>query len=239
MQRILFLIAAFIAYLLHAITGFAGNMFAMPAGIHTIGMHDSILALNVMGICACGMLVITDIKAINWREFSKIIAVMLVFMLVGIWINTVLALPVLIKVFGVIIILVALKNLFLPDTKDLPEWVLWLTLAAAGITQGMFLAGGAFLVIYAVQKLKEKQEFRITLSLVWTVLNLIYAGIAIGQGQFSSDILPLVLACIPVALVSTWFGNRIAKRVSPERFFKLTFVFLLVIGVLLLYTSAV
>ena len=35
----------------------------------------------------------------------------------------------------------------------------------------MFVSGGALLVIYATQVLKEKEEFRATVAPVWVVLN--------------------------------------------------------------------
>ena len=41
MERVLFCLAFFGAYTLQAITGFAGNLFAMPAGVATIGMGAS------------------------------------------------------------------------------------------------------------------------------------------------------------------------------------------------------
>lgn len=39
------------------------------------------------------------------------------------------------------------------------------------IIHGMFVSGGALLVIYATQVLKEKEEFRATVAPVWVVLN--------------------------------------------------------------------
>ena len=72
-----------------------------------------------------------------------------------------------------IIVIIGIKNLAVPQQKFMPEWALWIILALAGLIQGMFVSGGALLVIYAVQKLRDQQQFRITLSAVWTVLNLI------------------------------------------------------------------
>ena len=110
-------------------------------------------------------------------------------------------------------------------------------LALAGLIQGMFVSGGALLVIYTVQKLQDRQQFRATLSMVWAVLNFIYAGIAVQQGYFTPDVVQVVLMCIPAAVLATLVGNRLQRHLSQERFLKLTYVLLLCIGLVLLVTS--
>ena len=88
MEKALFLAAFFFAYTVQAITGFAGNIFAMPVGTTLLGLSPTVSILNAMGFFACGLLAVLNIKHVNWREFGKIIAVMIVFMVVGIWLDT-------------------------------------------------------------------------------------------------------------------------------------------------------
>lgn len=237
MEKALFLAAFFFAYTVQAITGFAGNIFAMPVGTGLLGLNSTVSILNAMGFFACGLLAMTDIKMVNWREFFKIISVMIVFMLVGIWLDTLMPLEVLLKIYGAVIVLVGARNLLFTKQRFLPEWALWIVLALAGIIQGMFVSGGAFLVIYAVQKLRDRQQFRITLSLVWAVLNLIYACIAFQQGHFTGDVIQVILMCVPLAIGATFLGNRLQKRISKERFLKLVYALLVVIGLILLVTG--
>ena len=40
-------------------------------------------------------------------------------------------------------------------------------LLAAGMIHGMFVSGGALLVVYATLVLKDKEEFRATVALIW------------------------------------------------------------------------
>ena len=49
--------------------------------------------------------------------------------------------------------------------------------------------------------------------------------------------LVMVLCCIPLIVLATVVGGKLAKRISQERFLKLTYVLLLVIGAVLLITS--
>ena len=159
-EKIIFWAAFFVAYTLNAITGFAGNIIAMPVGMQTLGIQESIASLNVAGFLACGLLAIQGFKYIDWRQLARILAVMIVFMIVGIWLDTIVSLDILKKIFAIFVLIVGLKNLIFPQRKGVPEWLLWVALALAGILQGMFVCGGAMLVIYATQKLPEKDQFR-------------------------------------------------------------------------------
>jgi uncharacterized membrane protein YfcA len=224
-----------LAYTVQGVTGFAGNILLMPAGIQLVGLQETVAVANVMGFVACGALALRYIKDVNWREFARIIAVMTVFLFLGIWLDSVLPLDVLVRIYGAVIIFVALRSLLTRQQPDLPEWLLWIVLALAGIIQGMFVSGGAFLVIYAVQKLKDKHEFRITLSLVWTVLNGIYAAVAVWAGHFTPQTVELTLWCLPAALLATVAGNWLAKRLPQEKFLRVVYWLLLVMGALLLF----
>ena len=44
--------------------------------------------------------------------------------------------------------------------------------------------------------------------------------------------------CIPIAIVANILGQVIQKRISQEKFLKLTYVLLLLVGLLLLITSS-
>lgn len=237
MEKALFLAAFFFAYTVQAVTGFAGNIFAMPVGTHLLGLHSSVAVLNAMGFFACGLLGVMNIKHVHWCELARIVLTMLPFVLVGIWLDSVLPLDVLLKIYGLVILLVGAKNLLSKRQRFLPEWALWIVLALAGLIQGMFVSGGALLVIYTVQKLQDRQQFRATLSMVWAILNFIYAGIAVQQGYFTTGVVQVVLMCIPAAVLATLLGNRLQRHLSQERFLKLTYVLLLCIGLILLVTS--
>lgn len=237
MAQVLFSAAFFFAYTVQAITGFAGNLFAMPVGVSLLGLTDTVVVLNVMGVLACGSLALMNLRDVNWREYGKIVGVMVVLMFVGIWLDTIMPIPVLLRIYGVIVIFVGAKNLFFPSGKDMPEWSLWIILALAGLIQGMFVSGGAFLVIYAVQKIKDKQQFRITLSMVWATLNLIYAGIALQAGYFTESAILVILICAPLAIASLVLGSHLQKKISPARFLKFVYALLICIGVLLLATA--
>lgn len=234
-EKIIFWAAFFVAYTLNAITGFAGNIIAMPVGMQTLGIQESIASLNVAGFLACGLLAIQGFKYIDWRQLARILAVMIVFMIVGIWLDTIVSLDILKKIFAIFVLIVGLKNLIFPQRKGVPEWLLSVALALAGILQGMFVCGGAMLVIYATQKLPEKDQFRATLSMNWFILNVLYSLYSWHAGYMTADVGVVILGCIPLMIAATLVGGYINKRMSQEAFLKFTYVMLTVIGVIMLF----
>ena len=237
MERGIFLAVFLFGYTVQAITGFAGNIFCMPVGTYTLGLQNSVSILNATGFLGCGLLAVLHRKHIDWHELAKIVITMLPFVALGAWLDSIIPLHALLKIYGAIIVAIGIKNLVQKKQMFLPEWALWLVLVAAGLVQGMFVSGGALLVIYAVQKLRDKERFRATMSAVWAILNILYAALQVQQGHFTVDASITVACCIPLIAIATVVGGKLGKKLSQERFLKLTYILLLVIGAVLLVTS--
>lgn len=114
-------------------------------------------------------------------------------MAIGIQIcKTVPSEQILLIIYGVIILLIAGKNLLCHRQRTLPKALLLVILLLAGVIHGMFVSGGALLVVYAAQVLKEKEEFRATLAPVWVVLNSILLVSQVRQGVFTEGNIRLI-----------------------------------------------
>lgn len=235
MREILFLIVLFVSNVIQAITGFAGTVLAMPPSVYLLGLSHAKVVLNAMAWISGLMIAATGYKHINWKELAKMSGFMLVGMAAGVQVcRVVKSEEILLSIYGVVIIAVALKNLCTHSEKKLPPAVLGVILLLAGIIHGMFVSGGALLVIYATQVLKDKEEFRATVAPVWVVLNsvLIFTQVqsgAIGQ----ADIRRILISILPL-LAATWIGKKLVKKVSQKVFLNLTYVLLLISGVSLI-----
>ena len=141
---------------------------------------------------------------------------------------------ILLQIFAAFVILVALSGLFKRKEYNLPEPVLNAILVLAGIIHGMFVSGGPLLIIYAVKKLPDKQNFRTTLSMIWVALDIYLIIKQTGAGLMTSFTLTTTAWSVPALLVGVYIGNRLAKRMSQEVFLRLTYVLLLISGVSLL-----
>jgi uncharacterized membrane protein YfcA len=164
MKDIIFLIVLFIANVIQAITGFAGTVLAMLPSMFLLGVDNAKVVLNVMALLSGLLIAISGYKRINKKELLKICVFMLIGMAVGILLCKVISSNSLLIIYGIIIIVIAGKNLLFHKEHKLPQAFLIAILIIAGIIHGMFVSGGALLVVYATQVLKDKEEFRATVA---------------------------------------------------------------------------
>jgi len=141
---------------------------------------------------------------------------------------------VLLTMYGIVIVAVALKNLCIHSQKQLPPVMLGIILLLAGIIHGMFVSGGALLVIYATQVLKDKEEFRATVAPIWVVLNTCLMFTQVRNGLVEPADIRLILISIVPLFAATWIGKKLVKRVSQKVFLNLTYALLLISGISLI-----
>lgn len=235
MKEIVFLVVLFFSNVIQAITGFAGTVLAMPPSMLLIGVDNARVVLNVMALLSCLWIAVRSRKSIHWGELFKMTAGMLVGMLVGIRVYEAAPLYFLLKAYGVLIIAIALKNLFFKGGRALPRPVLILVLLAAGVVHGMFVSGGALLVVYAAQTLKDKDAFRATVAPVWVVLNTCMAANHAVSGLFTQQALLLIAVSLLPLAVAVWAGNRIQKKINQQTFLRLTYILLAISGLSVLF----
>ena len=218
MKELLFLLVLFVSNVIQAITGFAGTVLAMPPSVYLLGLDHAKVVLNVMAWLSGLMIAVTGYRHINWKELLRIVK----------------SENILLTIYGIIIVVVALKNLCIHTEKKLPDLILWIVLILAGIIHGMFVSGGALLVIYATQVLKEKEEFRATVAPVWVVLNFFLMVTQFRSGLVGTADIRLICISILPLLIATWLGKKLVCKVSQKVFLNLTYILLLISGVSLI-----
>ena len=234
MRNILFLIILFTANVIQAITGFAGTLLAMPLSMMLIGVHEAKVILNIMAVLSCLILASKSRKHIQPKILLNIIAWMAVGMVFGIWIFEHLSLNILLPFYAIMIILIALKKLLIKNEIKMSKWMLNGVLLAAGIIHGMFVAGGALLVVYASTVFKNKENFRATVAAVWVVLN---TGLMISdfvQGYMTPGVIKMAGISILPLLLAIYVGNKIHERIDQKVFMKITYALLLASGISIL-----
>ena len=212
------------------ITGFAGTMLAMPASILLLGVDDARFILNMTAIFSCVFIAVQQWKYANKKELKKILFVMLMGMLVGTVLYKVIPMSFLLPAYGVVIIIIALQRLFFPQAAQLPRWAYLPVLIAAGIIHGMFVSGGALLVMYATLVLTNKSEFRATIAATWAVLDPAFFVLNFDTALWNMENLLLIAICIPPLILSVYLGNWLHKRINQKWFMKLTYVLLVASG---------
>ena len=228
-KDILFLIVVLISNIIQSITGFAGTVLAMPFSIMLVGYNVAKPILNVLGIVisfgvimSVGMvagMVITKQFHINPALLYKVLGGIVLFF-VGI---------------GVFNALSQKRREKKGDTAEKkPGFWVNIILIIAGVVHGMFVCGGPLLVVYASQKMKGRDEFRVTVSAVWAALNTVILFSDIRDGYFNPKLLVLMGIAIGILFGALWIGNVIFKHINKKWFMIITYVLMGISGISLL-----
>lgn len=209
----------------------------MPPSIALVGINDAKAAITLILWIATTVVTVQNIKYINWKQLGIMLAFMIVGMLGGLWLFDVLPVNTLMLVYGIIVVLIGLKKLLLPSNKKMPVPWNYAALLMAGVMQGMFTSGGPFLVLYAADAIKEKKEFRATVSTIWTVLNIYMIFKMFRGGMYTSYVCGLSAASILPVFLGIFIGNRINKKINQQAFLKLVYVLLIISGGLLVFNA--
>ena len=245
-KDILFFIVVFISNVIQSITGFAGTVLAMPFSIMLVGFNTAKPILNVLGIILSLGVIGTNHNSLNKKEFGKIIGIMLVGMVGGYFITKNFSFnpDLLYKALGVIVIVFMLIGVFnsyseeyrkkKKETNQKTDILAYIVLVAAGIVHGMFICGGPLLVVYASEKMKGRDEFRVTVSAVWAVLNTIVLFSDIKSGYFNPKLFLLLGICVVMLFFALWAGNIIFRHINKKWFMIITYILMGISGVSLL-----
>lgn len=234
-----FIVIVLFSNIIQGITGFAGTVIAMPFAVLLIGLDESKQVLNLLGLLASIWIVIKFYRHIVWQEFFRMLFTMLIGLVAGLLLYHLLSLKWLLVILPFFIMFVGLRGFYLQkkgqrSEKELGKLTSTLLLLLAGVVHGLFVSGGPILVIYATKKLKNKEEFRATLSMIWLVLNSIIAVESVWKGDFtvqSSHF--LVLSILPL-FFGMIIGNILHKKMSQQLFMMISYTLLVISGASLL-----
>lgn len=240
----------FFTNLIQAITGFAGTLLSMPPTMQLIGVGQAKTLLAALDQISCLLIVLTGWRKINWKEFGKMAVLMAVGMAIGMQIFEAFPSDQLLPLYGVMILAIALWKLLGPllpgrrqrskpqpppdrgSKRSLKTLAMVLVILAAGIIHGMFVSGGALLVIYASTALKDKEEFRATMAMLWVTIGCYITGTQLQAGYFDRTLLIMLVAGLIPLFAGIWVGTRLVKRIRQQTFLQLTYVLLIVSGIL-------
>lgn len=204
---------------------------AMPFSIRLVGMDFAKPILNMLGLIISLMIVIKHFKEIQW----KVVLFIGIFMLIGFGLGYLLDYLIIhdqlvYKIYGGIVILIAIVMLFVNESWNLPNWLLALLLILSGVFQNLYLSGGPFLVIFAHTKLKEPGKFRASLSFCWVILNGIFGVEHIVEGKWTLEMLYVLLIAAVTLIISYVFARHFVENENKRLFHIVTCILLVIAG---------
>ena len=231
LDKIIFIIVAFVSNIVQAISGFGGTVIAMPFSVRLIGLSDSRAILNAAGFLVSLIIAIFNLRKIVWKEVLKIVFLMLVGIGIGYFISKISVPDIIFKIYGIVIVVIAVFLFFMKDSINIPKALSYLVLILAGIFHYLYISGGPFLVIYAELNLKNKEQFRATLSFSWVVLNGIILVENTVDGVWNKEILILLAIVFAASIVSIIIGKFILNHSDQKLFNRITCVLLAIAGI--------
>ncbi len=234
---ILFILIIFFSNIIQTITGFAGTVLAMPLSLRLEGDSVAKPVLNLVAVVVCLYIVIRHFKDIDWIQFLIILVCVGAGFGLGFAVELIpMTRVILLYIYASFIILLAIAFFFIDFEKtELPLWLMIIFLVLGGIMHKLYVSGVPLVVIYGMSRLKEKNTFRSTLSLLWIVLNSILFATHLTQNLFTGKVWMLFGIGAAVSLLSLLIGSLIAPHLSRKLFMKITCVLLLISGITLLF----
>ncbi|MDR6624708.1 sulfite exporter TauE/SafE family protein [Caulobacter segnis] len=102
--------------------------------------------------------------------------------------------------------------------------------ATAGFTSQIAHAGGPPFQIYVLPRHLPRDTFIGTSAIFFAVVNWMKVPAYVALGQFTPTVLATAGVLLPLAIVSTWAGVWLVRRVPAEGFYKVIYVLLVLVG---------
>lgn len=225
----------FLSTLIRSALGFGDALIAMPLLTLLVGLQVA-TPLTAMGATTIALTILVRAwKKVDLRAAWRLVLTTWIGIPIGIFFLKAAPEVVVKSLLGVIITGFGLYNLIVPDLPHLlnENWA-YLTGLIAGILGGAYNTNGPPVVIYGMLRRWDPEKFRATLQgyfLPTGLVILVTHGIA---GMWTTQVLNYYLFAIPVILAGVLIGGKANQLIPQGKFDKIVYVFLVVIGVLLI-----
>jgi uncharacterized membrane protein YfcA len=119
-----------------------------------------------------------------------------------------------------------------------PGWVGSLFGVASGFTSQIAHAGAPPFQLWVMPRRLERDVLVGTSAVYFAALNWIKVPAFAALGQFSAPNVLTAAALLPVAIVATFAGVWLVRRIDGERFYTIIYCLMILVGVLLLVEAA-
>lgn len=224
---IIFLII-FLTNIVQTITGFAGSMLAMPFLLLIMSMSDAKILIVIVGVFWSLWMLVRNFKKVNWKFVWILSLIMSIGIIIGVLLLKIVPTKIALLIMGLVIISAAIKNLIGKNIDTNNKMLEFIFGIFSGIMQGMVLMGGPFLVLVANSYLKDREEYRTTLAVLWLVINFVLLFVYWLQKLYNTKIfLMSAVSAFPLVL-AIYVGSLLNKKINNKQFEFLVNILLIV-----------
>lgn len=113
----------------------------------------------------------------------------------------------------------------------LPDWVGVLCATASGLTSQIAHAGAPPYQLWVFPQKLPRDVLVGTTAIFFALVNWIKVPAYVGLGQFTAVNLLASATLLPIAILSTFAGVRLVRRIDPERFYVMVYGLTMLVGV--------
>jgi uncharacterized membrane protein YfcA len=220
-------LVAFAAYATQTMSGFGGIIIGVTFGAHLYSIPEVLTLMVPLSLGQLGYVAIRHRVDIDWSLLTRrILPLMGVGLVAGIWLADRMTGPVLRTAFGLLVVVLSARELYALGTRrehpprDPRSLRFRSLLVSSGLVHGVYATGGPILVYAVSRQGMGKGVFRSTLTAVWLTLNVVLTGRYALEGRFDAEVGWKLLVLFPAVPLGIWCGEALHARVS-ERTFKI------------------
>lgn len=138
-------------------------------------------------------------------------------------------------IIGAVLILYSLYGLlWKPAVLEMKKRWIYVFEFASGFLGGAIAAAGPPVIVYTSLQPWSKDRIKVTLQGFFTASGIVVVFFQALGGLVTGTVLVYFLAAVPLLVVGTWAGSLLYGRVREEAYRKILFVFLAILGVMML-----
>lgn len=235
MEAILPVVAVilFAAAFLQSATGFGMALVLTALVPLLIPVRDAIAFVSVACFLATIFIMLANHSGLSFRHAGPLAVGMIVGIPLGYFGLRNVDGTILVRCLGITLMLIALTEFLQAQFRDrwqLPERSAGAFGLVGGVITGAFNVGGPPIVVYAYSRPWSKTETVAILQTVFLSGSITRNALMFQNGEFTRELLQLVLYTFPAALLGVWLGKRTLDRIPQERLRKVVFGLIFVIG---------
>ncbi len=223
----------------HALSGFGSIIIAVTLGSNFYPIKTLLPILVPLDVIVNGYLVVRYRSTVDTPFLMKrILPSMSVGFIAGIILFSLLESTILKGMFGVFVVIISARELFLTvrrsESREISSVSRTAYLMLGGFIQGVFASGGPP-VVYAVSRsIHDKTVFRSTLAAVWLSINSVLITTYVAAHRLTVETLKHSAALLPMVALGIVIGELLHRYINEKHFRVVIFSLLIAAGLSIL-----
>jgi uncharacterized membrane protein YfcA len=224
-----------LASLVRSTFGFGDALVAMPLLSLFISVKTATPVVAVMAIIISVPIIIANWQSARVKATWQLIISSIVGIPIGVLYLKGAGEDLVKIVLAVVLIIFASYKLFRPDMLRLrSDRTAPFFGILAGMLGGAYNTNGPPIIIFGTLRQWQPQQFRAILQGVFLPTNIFIVAGHLGAGLWTTRVVELFLYALPVIILALITGSRLSLRLDPVRFSRYIYIFLVIIGFVLL-----